>query len=129
MIFCKGLLQFRVLYVNRYDLYYYREHAASLTSTQRRCGERHCQDYAGASDGFAGKKLPAQQLALVYRKFAVYHAVQRNNTGKYSLYLEKLWKVSAKQFFITIVYVPCLKQSTLVVLGLAGLMQLLKLLF
>ena len=34
MIFCKGLLQFRVLYVNRYDLYYYREHAASLTSTQ-----------------------------------------------------------------------------------------------
>lgn len=127
--FVRAFLQFKVLYVNRYDLYFYREHAASLTSTQGDAVNDIAKIMVERQMGLLEKKLPADQLALVYRKFAVYHAVQRNNTAKYKRYLEKLWGISKKQFIITILYVPFMKLKHTVLLGLTGFIQLLKLPF
>jgi len=71
------------------------------------------------------KKLPAPQLALLYRKFAVFNAVQKNNTRKYKLYLGKLWRLSKGQAFITTLYVPAMKLKHLFTVGFAGVFAVL----
>jgi hypothetical protein len=55
------------------------------------------------------KKLSPKQLALLFRKFAVFNAVRKNNAAKYTLYLKKLWKISKSQTLLTMIYVPLLK--------------------
>lgn len=127
--FVRAFLKFKVLYVNRYDLYYYREHEASLTSTQGDAVNDIAKIMVERQMSLLEQKLPADQLALLYRKFAVYHSVQRNNTGKYKLYLGKLWTISKKQALITIVYVPLLKLKHTISLGVTGFVHLFKLLF
>ncbi len=69
--FMRAFLQFNFKYHSAYDLYYYREHITSLTTTQ------------GDNVNYIGKimverqlpklekKLPEAQLAMLYRKFAV----------------------------------------------------------
>jgi len=58
--FVRAFLQFRVLYVNRYDLYYYREHAASLTSTQGDAVNDIAKIMLERQMGLLEKKLSAQ---------------------------------------------------------------------
>ena len=92
--FMRAFLQFQFYYHNAYDLYYYREHPLSLTSIHgdnvnyvaKMMMERQMPKLA--------EKLPPNQLALLYRKFAVFNAVQKNNTAKYKQYLSLLWKLS-----------------------------------
>ncbi len=107
--FMRAFLQFNFKYHNAYDLYYYREHITSLTTTQ------------GDNVNYIGKimverqlpklekKLPEAQLAMLYRKFAVFNAVQKNNAYKYALYLKKLWPISKKQVILTLCFVPVQK--------------------
>jgi hypothetical protein len=73
------------------------------------------------------KKLPSAQLALLYRKFAVFNAVQKNNSYKYKLFLNKLWNVSKKQTLITIVYVPVVKFWKTLTVSVNGFATLIKL--
>ena len=107
--FMRAFLQFNFKYHSAYDLYYYREHITSLTTTQ------------GDNVNYIGKimverqlpklekKLPEAQLAMLYRKFAVFNAVQKNNAYKYALYLKKLWPISKKQVILTLCFVPVQK--------------------
>jgi hypothetical protein len=113
-------LKFNFHYLPRYDLYYYREHAASLTSNQSDIVNDLAKIMLERQMAGLEKKLPPDQLALLYRKFAVFNAVRKNNIHKYRLYLERLWSLSKKQAFITVLYVPLMKLKHTVTLSFAG---------
>lgn len=107
--FMRAFLKFQFKYYPSHTLYYYREHAASLTSTQGDNVNYLSKMMVERQMPLLEQILPAPQLALLYRKFAVFNAVQKNNAAKYAVYLSKLWKVSKKQAAITICFVPVQK--------------------
>lgn len=125
--FMRAFLQFRLYYHNAYHLYYYREHPGSLTSTQgdnvnyiaKMMIERQMPKLAA--------QLPPPQLALLYRKFAVFNAVQKNNSTKYKQYLGLLWPLSKKQVLVTVVYVPLLKLWKTLRITISGILALVRL--
>lgn len=118
--FMRAFLQYRFYYLPGYDLYFYREHPGSLTSTQGDVVNDLAKIMIERQMAGLEKKLPASQLALLYRKFAVFNAVQKNNTRKYRLYLGKLWRISKGQVFITILYVPAMKLKHLFTVSFSG---------
>jgi glycosyltransferase involved in cell wall biosynthesis len=118
--FMRAFLQFNFHYLPGYDLYFYREHPSSLTSTQGDVVNDLAKIMIERQMAGLEKKLPPPQLALLYRKFAVFNAVQKNNAKKYKLYLARLWKLSRRQVLITVVYVPLMKLKYLVTTSVAG---------
>lgn len=127
--FIRAFLKFNVLYVNRYDLYYYREHASSLTAAHSDAVNDIAKIMIERQMNNLATKLPPNQLALLYRKFAVFNAVQKNNAYKYKMYLERLWKVSKKQTLITIFYVPLMKLWKALTISISGFIAFIKLPF
>jgi glycosyltransferase involved in cell wall biosynthesis len=127
--FIRSFLLTKTLYVNRYDLYYYREHSASLTGTQKNAVNDIAKLMLERQMNDLSQKLPPDQLALLYRKYAVYHAVQKNNSAGYKTYLGKLWKLSKTESIKTVFYVPFLKAWKAISIGITGLLALLKLVF
>jgi glycosyltransferase involved in cell wall biosynthesis len=127
--FVRAFVKFNFYYLPKHDLYYYREHATSLTSTQGDMVNDLSKIMVERQINNLAKKLPPQQLALLYRKFAVYNAVQKNNTYKYKLYLNKMGAISKKQTFITIFYVPLIKLWNTIRVGVSGIGAFLRLLF
>lgn len=107
--FIRSFINDNVLYQNRYDLYYYREHDTSLTAIHGDVVNDIAKIMIERLMPKLEQKLPPSQLALLYRKFAVFNAVKKGNTIKYKLYLRKLWGVSKKQTLITVCYVPAEK--------------------
>lgn len=118
--FMRAFLRFNFYYLSRYDLYYYREHPSSLTATQGDVVNDLAKIMIERQMAGLEKKLPPDQMAMLYRKFAVFNAVRKNNTGKYGLYLGKLWALSKKQVLITVLYVPLMKLKHLVVVSFSG---------
>lgn len=127
--FMRAFLQFNFRYLPRYDLYYYREHPSSLTSTQGDIVNDLAKIMIERQMAGLEKKLPPAQKALLYRKFAVFNAVRKNNTDKYRLYLGKLWLLSKRQVFITVLYVPLMKLRHTVVVSFAGWFALIRFCF
>ncbi len=127
--FVRAFLQAPVLYINRYDLYFYREHASSLTATHGDAVNDIAKIMMERQLPRLEQKLPVNQMALLYRKFAVFNAVQKNNSFKYKLYLEKLWKVSKKQAAITVLYVPVLKLWKTFYVSVKGILTFMQLIF
>ncbi|HET6254685.1 MAG TPA: glycosyltransferase [Puia sp.] len=123
--FMRAFLKFNFSYLPRYDLYYYREHGSSLTSTQGDVVNDLAKIMIERQLAGLEKKLPPHQLMLLYRKFAVFNAVRKNNTGKYRLYLGKVWERSRGQAVVVVLYVPALKLMHTVVVSAAGLVALL----
>lgn len=103
--FVRAFLKYQFNYLPQTDLYFYREHAASLTNTQSSAIKDVSKIFLERQLAGLEKKLPQYEVALLYRKFAVYFAVQKNDTTKYSFYLQKLAAVSKKETLITILYV------------------------
>jgi len=124
--FMRAFLQFNFQYLPGYDLYFYREHPSSLTSTQGDVVNDLAKIMIERQMAGLEKKLPPPQLALLYRKFAVFNAVQKNNAKKYRLYLARLWKLSRRQVLVTVVYVPLMKLKYLVTVSVAGWVALLR---
>jgi glycosyltransferase involved in cell wall biosynthesis len=127
--FLRAFLQFKILYLTRYDLYYYREHASSLTSLQSDAVNDIAKIMMERQMSRLEQKLSAKQLALLFRKFAVFNAVQKNNGSKYKLYLEKLWKISKSQAVLTMAYVPALKFYQFVLFGVKSVVIFFRMLF
>jgi glycosyltransferase involved in cell wall biosynthesis len=127
--FMRAFLQFKFLYYPSHDLYFYREHEASLTSTQGDMVNYIAKMMIERQMINLEKKLPPDQLTLLYRKMAVFNAVQKNNSIKYKMYLQKLWILSKKHVLITIIYVPVIKGWNSLKVGLAGILFALKLPF
>jgi glycosyltransferase involved in cell wall biosynthesis len=127
--FMRAFLRFHFRYLPRYDLYYYREHPSSLTSTQGDVVNDLAKIMIERQMTGLEAKLPPDQMALVYRKFAVFNAVRKNNTAKYKLYLGKLWKLSWRQVLVTILYVPVMKLKYLVTVSVSGWVAFIRLCF
>jgi glycosyltransferase involved in cell wall biosynthesis len=127
--FLRAFLQSKVLYINRHDLYYYREHESSLTSLQSDAVNDIAKIMVERQMSRLEQKLPPKELALLFRKFAVYNAVQKNNSRKYNLYLQKLWKISKSQVLLTVIYVPAIKFYQSIQFGVKSLTIIFRLLF
>ena len=119
--FMRAFLHFKFRYLHRYDLYCYREHPGSLTASNADVVNDLAKMMQERQMGELEKKLPQDQLALLYRKFAVFNAVRKNNGYKYRLYLGKLWPLSKKQVVITVLYVPVMKLKYLIGISCTGL--------
>jgi glycosyltransferase involved in cell wall biosynthesis len=126
--FLRAFIQFNVFYVNRHDLYYYREHETSLTSLQSDAVNDIAKIMVERQMSRLEQKLSAKQLTLLFRKFAVFNA-RKDNLAKYKLYLEKLWKISKSQTLLTMVYVPAVKFYQSVVFGIKTVIIFFRLLF
>jgi len=126
--FLRAFIQFNVFYVNRYDLYYYREHEMSLTSLQSGAVNDIAKIMVERQMNRLEQKLSAKQLTLLFRKFAVFNA-RKDNAAKYKLYLEKLWKISKSQTLVTMAYVPVSKFYQSLVFGIKSVIIFFKLLF
>lgn len=125
--FMRAFLQFRLYYHNAYHLYYYREHPGSLTSTQGDNVNYIAKMMIERQMPKLATQLPPPQLALLYRKFAVFNAVQKNNSTKYKQYLGLLWPLSKKQVLVTVVYVPLLKLWKTLRITISGILALVRL--
>ncbi|HEV3414129.1 MAG TPA: glycosyltransferase family A protein [Puia sp.] len=123
--FMRAFLKFNFSYLPRYDLYFYREHESSLTSTQGDVVNDLAKIMIERQLSGLEKKLPKEQLMLLYRKFAVFNAVRKNNTKKYRLYLEKVWSFSRWQAVVVVFYVPAMKLMHTVTVSAAGMAALL----
>lgn len=119
--FVRAYLNFKFDYLPRTDLYYYREHSASLTSTQNSFINDVSKLFLEKNLAGLEKKLTPKETALLYRKFAVYFAVQKNNTEKYRTYLAKLSTVSKMETIKTVFYVLFQKFVNAITVGTAGI--------
>jgi glycosyltransferase involved in cell wall biosynthesis len=107
--FVRAFVKFKFGYIDRTDLYFYREHAASLTGhfgssvndISKIAIERQIPELI--------KVLPKKEIALLYRKFAVFFAVQKNDIKKTDFFLQKLATESKKQLLTTMLYIPAVK--------------------
>jgi glycosyltransferase involved in cell wall biosynthesis len=126
--FVRAFTKFNFYYLPANNLYYYREHPGSLTSTQGDMVNDLSKIMVERQINNLANKLPSKQLSLLYRKFAVYNAVQKNNIYKYKLYLSGLWSLSKKQTLITIFYVPIMKLWKTFTVSLSGFIAFIKLL-
>jgi glycosyltransferase involved in cell wall biosynthesis len=123
--FMRAFLKFNFSYLPRYDLYYYREHDSSLTSTQGDVVNDLAKIMIERQLAGLEKKLPPDQLMLLYRKFAVFNAVRKNNSKKYRLYLRQVWERSRWQAVVVVFYVPVMKVKHALVISAVGLAALL----
>jgi glycosyltransferase involved in cell wall biosynthesis len=123
--FMRAFLKFNFSYLPRYDLYYYREHGSSLTSTQGDVVNDLAKIMIERQLAGLEKKLPPDQLMMLYRKFAVFNAVRKNNSKKYRLYLRKVWERSRWQAVVVVFYVPVMKLMHTVTVSAAGVAALL----
>lgn len=109
--FVRAFLQYSFTYLPTPALYFYREHEASLTTTQNSSINDLSKIFIERLMPGLEQKLPPAQLALLYRKYAVYYAVLKNNTGKSYLYLQKLYGISKGKAIISIAYIVAMKFS------------------
>jgi len=124
----RAFLRYKLIYFPNYDLYFYREHEASLTSLHSGAINDISKIMVERQIPQLEKKLPAEQLAFLYRKFAVFNAVQKNNFPKYGYYLKKLWPLSKHHVFTTIPFVFLIKLWFAIKGGAKGIIALLSLL-
>ena len=126
--FVRAFMKFNFYYLPTPELYYYREHSASLTATQNPAINDISKIFLERNLSGLEKKLPSNEQTLLYRKFAVYYAVLKNNSKKYKEYLYKIRQHSLKQTFVTVGYVLFKKTINTISIGLQGLFYFIRLL-
>ena len=107
--FMRAYLDFKFCYFPGTNLYYYREHDSSLTAQHGKTVNLIAKIMIERQMGRLEEKLPKSDLALLYRKFAVFNALQVSKLNKASYYLQKLYRLSPKQAFISVVYISIKK--------------------
>lgn len=107
--FVRAFMKYKFRYLKNPVLYYYREHAASLTTTQSSAIKDISKIFLERQITGLEAVLNKKETALLYRKFAVYFAVQKNDNVKTGYYLNKLYQISGKQAIITALYIPIRK--------------------
>lgn len=107
--FVRAFTKFRFKYLPLTDTYFYREHDASLTAANSNSINDISKIAIEKQIPQLVKVLPTTEIALLYRKFSVFFAVQKNNSVKYGDYLSKLYAVSPKQAIITVIYIIVMK--------------------
>lgn len=124
--FVRAFLKYHFQYLPQTDLYFYREHAASLTITQSSAIKDISKIFLERQLNGLEEKLPEKEVALLYRKFTVYFAVQKNDSIKSSLYLHKLFTISKQQAILTVFYISILKFYYAIQVTFGGFVSLFK---
>lgn len=127
--FVRAFMKSNFYYLSTPDLYYYREHETSLTATQKHVINNVSKIFLERNLPGLKSKLSPKELIFLYRKFAVYYAVNMNNHKKYNEYLYKLRKLSLKQTFVTASYIFVKKIIEAFSIGLAGIFYFIKTIF
>lgn len=127
--FIRAFLISNFYYLNNHNLYYYRIHDKALGSVHKNTVNDITKIMVERKLSQLEKKLSFTDIALLYRKYAIYNAVQKNNIHKYSYYLNKLWNKSKKQAIVTVMYISVIKIWKTVVVLINGWINLLFLLF
>ena len=127
--FIRAWLKFQFKYLPDTKLYYYREHAASLTNTQRTAVYEVSKISIERLLPGLEKKLSPKEFALMNRKYAVYYGVMKNNAAVSSMYLRRLAAHSKMQVLVTVIYIAVLKFYFAFKLSFTGLWTFLKSLF
>jgi len=126
--FVRAFMKFRFHYLPTHGLYYYREHGASLTSTQSAAINDISKIFLERNLAGLERKLPPAERALLYRKLAVHYAVSKNNRERYFHYLSRLREIAASQVLLTALYVAARKTAHVFTVGLSGMLKSLLLL-
>lgn len=103
--FVRASLKFKFIYLNRNDLYSHRHHADSLTSLQGHAVFELQKIIVEKKQAILLPSFSDYDKMLFYRKYAVYYAVLKNNIARTNIYLDQLWKISKKNYFITFFYI------------------------
>ncbi len=127
--FTRAFIKFKFVYLPISDLYYYREHSASLTEQHRITVNDISKIFLERNLSGLEKKLSPHEKSLVHRKLAVYYAVTKSNRIKYKEYLRKLRQTSLSQVFVTVIYVFAKKTMHTLSIGFSGILYSLQLLF
>ncbi|KAA2239143.1 glycosyltransferase [Chitinophaga agrisoli] len=127
--FLRASLHSKFYHLNNHELYYYRYHPASLTGTMASAVMDIQKIVVERQLPLLMQHISERDQMLFYRKYAVYYALYKNNTGKVKYYLEKLYAMSKAQVFVTVGYVIVMKTAQLFKVSFAIVMNLLQLLF
>ena len=103
--FLRASLQYKFIYLNRRDLYIYRNHSGSLTSLQGHAVFELQKIIVERKQHLLLPHFSEYDKMLFYRKYAVYYAVLKNNVSRTNLYLNQLWRINKKNYCITFVYI------------------------
>lgn len=127
--FVRAFIKFNFYYLPTPKLYFYREHKTSLTATQSEHINEISKIFLEKNISGLENKLPSIERSLLYRKFAIYYAVTKNNPKKYKEYLYKLRQVSLSTVFATVLYVFLKKTGNALSIGFLGIYYFIKLIF
>jgi glycosyltransferase involved in cell wall biosynthesis len=127
--FVRAFMKFNFSYFPTPELYYYREHADSLTAAHKITVNDISKIFLERNLKGLEKKLDKRDLGLLYRKLAVYYSVTKSSPEKYKEYLYKLRQISLSQVFVTVIYVFFKKIMNTLSIGFTGFIYFLKLLF
>ncbi len=127
--FVRAFSKFNFYYLATSELYYYREHSASLTATQNTAINDISKIFLERNLKELQKKLSVKERILLYRKFAVYYAVTKNHSTKYKEYLEKINEHSFLHVFQTSIYVFFTKIKNALFIGILGIYYSIKAIF
>jgi glycosyltransferase involved in cell wall biosynthesis len=127
--FVRAYTHYNFHYLPRTDLYFYREHSSSLTATQTDFINDVSKMFLEKNLSALEKKLSKKEAGLLYRKFAVYYAVQKNNPEKYKAYLSRLNCHSSSETLKTVFFVMYKKLQHSFQIGTAGFLYVLKVMF
>jgi glycosyltransferase involved in cell wall biosynthesis len=110
--FLRGLLVGKYKYMERTDLYHYRVHSGSLTSLYGHYNIDLMKIVVERRLSQLISICSHTDKILWYRKFAVYYGVRKNNANRMNIYIGKLFKVSAANALVTVVYIVFMKITT-----------------
>jgi glycosyltransferase involved in cell wall biosynthesis len=127
--FVRAFSKFNFYYLATPELYFYREHNESLTSTQNNAINDISKIFLERNLEELRKKLPANDQNLLYRKLAVYYAVTKNHPIKYKEYLKLMGQHSLPQVLLTTIYVFITKIRNALIIGFSGIFYSIKLFF
>ncbi len=107
--FVRAFTKFNFQYINKTGTYFYREHDASLTGQYGSAVNDVMKISLERNLPQLEKKLSNKEISLLYRKLAVFAAVQKNDVKKTIYFLTKLSKKSKKQVLAALLYIPTKK--------------------
>ncbi|WP_132055071.1 glycosyltransferase family 2 protein [Pseudocnuella soli] len=123
--FIRAFIRFNFAYLPTNQLYFYREHEGSLTSQHLATVNDMAKIFLERNLAGLEQRLQAFDLALLYRKLAVFYGSTKSVPYKYMLFLQKLKRLSVPQALVVLCYVPVSKMVQMIRMSFTGIKALL----
>lgn len=124
--FLRAFMHSKFYYLPEYDVYYYRVHGASLTGTMASAVQDLQKIVVEKQLPVLVQHVSRRDEMLLYRKYAVYYAVFKENAPKMQYYLRKLYRMAPSQAFISLGYITFRKIKGAIVIPCSFAFALLK---